>query len=210
MSTEDVGTFYFDVIKTLEELECRYVIIGAFAAAAYGGQRTTKDVDIVVALSEDDVQALAERYADDRYYADPQQMRDAIKDGTMFNLIDSIEGQWVDIVPITMNPLYRRALTHRVRRPYLDPGGKRLEAWFARPEDVIFGKLMAWCESHASRHEQDIYEMLFFIYSSLDQDLTDSFDESNVDQAITQLCADAGPLWDTLKTMAREDASAAD
>ena len=78
MSSEKVGTFYFDVLHTLEELGCSYVIIGAFAAAAYGGQRTTKDIDIVVALSDDDIQTLAERYADERYYADPEQMKGAI------------------------------------------------------------------------------------------------------------------------------------
>ena len=41
-------SFYVDIIKSLEEIKAPYVIIGAFAAAAFGSTRATYDVDIYV------------------------------------------------------------------------------------------------------------------------------------------------------------------
>ena len=49
---EAVPSFYFDVLQTLEEIGAPYMIIGGFAAAAYGSTRVTYDIDIVVDLKE--------------------------------------------------------------------------------------------------------------------------------------------------------------
>ena len=64
-------SFYVDIIKSLEEIKAPYVIIGAFAAAACGSTRATYDIDIVVDLQENHIEALIKRYPPPRYYADP-------------------------------------------------------------------------------------------------------------------------------------------
>lgn len=43
-------TFYAEVLQALEDIDAPYMIIGAFAAAAYGSERATHDVDMIVAL----------------------------------------------------------------------------------------------------------------------------------------------------------------
>lgn len=79
----DLG-FYHDVIKTFEELNTPYVIIGAYAAA-FGSTRVTYDIDIIVDLNEYHIQAIVERFPLPRYYAYPDQMHDSIRLGIMFN-----------------------------------------------------------------------------------------------------------------------------
>ncbi len=130
---------YLDILKTFERLDIPYVIIGAFAGMSYGVTRLTADVDIVVDLKETHIPALAAAYPPPRFYADPQQMRDSIRLGIMFNLIDTIEGRKADLIPLTMKPGYGFALKRRVRRdlPLKEQG---FSAWFARPDDVIVGK----------------------------------------------------------------------
>jgi len=44
--------FYLDIVRALEEIEARYMIVGAFAATAFGLRRATFDVDILVDLHE--------------------------------------------------------------------------------------------------------------------------------------------------------------
>ncbi len=93
---------YFDVLQTLEQLQAPYVIIGAFAGTSYGVTRVTFDVDIVVDLNEAQIQALATAFPPPRFYADPDQMRDSIRLGIMFNIIDTSAARKVDLIPLTI------------------------------------------------------------------------------------------------------------
>ncbi|HDN79511.1 MAG TPA: hypothetical protein ENG33_03460 [Chloroflexi bacterium] len=206
----DKGTiagFYFDVLRTLEEIGAPYMIIGGFGAVAYGSTRVTYDVDIVVDLREEHILALAEKYKPPRYYADPVQMRDSIRMGILFNLIDTERGEKVDLIPITMEPFYKRAFTRRIKRLIEDPSGREMEAWFARPEDIIVGKLMAWKEYPSSRHKEDITAILLFIYAGMDTELTASFDEEYVNQEALALGDEVFTLWGRLKESAKKAVS---
>jgi hypothetical protein len=51
--------------------------------------RVTFDVDIIVDLREQDFEPLARHFPSPRYYADPEMMRNSVRDGIMFNIIDS-------------------------------------------------------------------------------------------------------------------------
>jgi len=50
-------------------------------------------VDIVVDLTEAHIRALVAAYPPPRYDADPEQMRDSIRMGIMFNIIDTTRGE---------------------------------------------------------------------------------------------------------------------
>ncbi len=203
-SLPDLG-FYKDVVRTLDEIQAPYVIVGGFAASVFGSPRPTFDVDIIVELKEGHIEALVARYPLPRYYADPVQMRDSIRMGIMFNIIDTTEGRKVDLVPLSMDLRYRRALERRVRYTFEGVSGDHLTAWFARPEDVIVGKLMAWSEGHSRRHEQDIHAMVIFIYLQADPDLSRSFDEADVDAQAVTLGSEVNQLCERLKEAARRE-----
>jgi hypothetical protein len=195
-------SFYRHVINSLELIEAPYMLIGGFVAAALGSTRTTFDIDIVVDLDDGHIDRLVERYPLPRYYADPHHMRECIRKDIMFNIIDTEQGQKADLVPVGMNPRYRQALARRVRLSFEDIDGSHFEAWAARPEDVIIGKLLAWNEGRSFRHELDIRSMLLFVYAGLDPDFPAAFDEVTIDQAAAQIGPAVAHLWDTLKAAA--------
>lgn len=178
------------------------MVVGAFAALIYGGQRTTYDIDIVVDLNEQQVQALAAAYPPPRYYADPEQMRDSIRHGTLFNIIDTSLGDKADFVPLRNEPQERSAFRRRLRQPLELPDGQLLEIWCARPEDVIIGKLAAWTEGGSRKHESDILQIL--IYQALE-----NLDQPLEYQAIAVQAASLGDatlrLWNTLARKAAEE-----
>jgi len=92
-------SLFLDIVHTLEAVAAPCMVIGAFAALVYGSTRTTYDIDIVVDLAEEHIQALVDAYPPPRYNADPQQMRDSIRLGIMFNIIDTSRGEKAGLVP---------------------------------------------------------------------------------------------------------------
>jgi hypothetical protein len=56
------GPWSFDILHTLERISAPYMIIRAFAGTVYGIIRTTFDIDIVVDLEDQHVQALGATY----------------------------------------------------------------------------------------------------------------------------------------------------
>ena len=204
--TPDLSLF-LDILQTLEAIDAPYMIIGAFAATVYGITRTTYDIDIVVKLNEEHITALVAAYPLPRYYADPEQMRESIQLGIMFNIIDTSRGEKADLVPLTMAPRYRQAFQRRVRQIVQVPGIEPFKVWCARPEDVIVGKLMAWDEGRSRKHETDIYEMMVFHYLGVDPALSAGFDEVYVNAQARTLGEDVVELWETVTEAARREAN---
>ena len=203
-------SLFLDILHTLEAIDAPYMLIGAFAATVYGITRVTYDIDIVVNLQEQHVQALCKAYPSPRYYADPLQMRDSIRLGIMFNIIDTSRGEKADLVPLSMSPTYRLAFQRRVRQrielPNAESFAESFEVWCARPEDVIVGKLKAWAEGRSRKHETDIYEMLVFHYLGHGATQTATLDEASVDTQAAALGRDVVTLWKTIKEAAQREA----
>ncbi|MCB0168786.1 MAG: nucleotidyl transferase AbiEii/AbiGii toxin family protein [Anaerolineae bacterium] len=197
-------SLFLSILHTLENIKAPYMIIGAFAATIYGITRTTYDIDIVVDLNETHIQKLVAAYPLPRYYADPDQMRDSIQKGIMFNIIDSSRGEKADLVPLSMDTRYRQAFQHRIRQSIDLPDSEPFVVWCARPEDVIIGKLMAWSEGQSRRHETDIYEMLIYIYLNFDPPLSTTFNENYVTSQATEISQQVTELWQSIQSSARQ------
>lgn len=196
---------HFQVLRVLEELDIPYVIIGAFAGVSYGLNRITYDVDMVVDLNDEQIDALAAAFPSPRYYADLYQMRDSIRLGILFNIIDSRQEGKVDLIPLSMEPSYDFALENRIRRTVPTDDDEVVEAWLARPEDVIIGKLMAWQEGRSHKHETDIRDILTIIRFGLDKEITEMFDSEYIDVWAHQIGEDALRLWEHIKLIVETD-----
>ena len=166
-------SFYVQLVKALDEIGAPYMIVGAFGGYPFGITRVTFDIDILVDLREQDFEALSRRFSLPRYYADPEMMRNSVRLGIMFNIIDTNEGIKADLVPLKREPDYQLAFERRVRREFVDPTGNAFTAWVAQPSDIIIGKLWAWDEGRSDKHPKDIYAMLIFDLSGSSDVLID-------------------------------------
>jgi len=198
----DLGLF-LEILQTLERIEAPYMMIGAFAGIVYGITRVTYDIDIVVDLTEQHIQALASSYLPPRYYADAEMMRNSIELGILFNIIDTNRGEKADLVPLTS--AYEQAFQRRIRQMIEILGAEPFDVWCARPEDVIIGKLMAWAEGRSRKHETDIYDMMVFQY--LGADTAYSFDDRIIDQQAARLGTEVAHLWLAIKEAAKKESS---
>jgi len=199
-------TLFLDIVHTLERIGAPYMIIGGFAATMYGITRTTFDIDIVVDLKEAHIQALGATYPPPRYYADPEQMRSSIRMGISFNIIDGKRGEKADLSPLTRDSRYRQAFRRRIRYEIKWPGEASFMVWCARPDDVIYGKFLAWDEGRSRKHEADIYDMLVFQYLEADPTLSATFDEVYLDTQAQVLGPDVEELWQSIKQAAQDEA----
>src|SRR5438270_13366059 len=82
----------------LDRLGVVYAIGGSVASSARGEYRATNDLDLVAAVVVSQADRLAAELGPD-WYADPQQMREAIAAGRAFNLIHTTLGNKVVIFP---------------------------------------------------------------------------------------------------------------
>ena len=194
--------FYFDIVRALEEIGAPYMLVGAFAGSAFGITRATFDVDMLVNLQERHLDALAHRFPPPRYYADPEQMRSSTRLGIMFNIIDMNQGVKADLVPLSGSSGYREAFARRTRRTFRDESGNEFEAWCARSEDIILGKLMAWQEGRSAKHPSDIREMLAFILCGLSDE---ELDLHYIARRAAQLGSEVVELWQTLFKQAQAE-----
>jgi hypothetical protein len=199
-------TLFLDILRTLERIGAPYMVIGGFAATLYGITRTTYDIDIVVDLKEQHIQALALAYPPPRYYADPEQMRSSIRMGMPFNIIDGTRGEKADLSPLTRDSRYRFAFGRRIRQRIEWQGVEPFEAWCARPDDVIFGKLLAWDEGRSRKHRSDIYDMLVFHYLAADPTLVPTFDEAYLDAQAFAMGSEVAEFWQSIKAAAYAEA----
>lgn len=192
--------FYVEVIRALNAVEAPYMIVGAFGASSYGLNRATFDVDIIIDLNDAHCDALAAHFPSPRYYADPDQMREGMALGIMFNLIDSERGAKADLVPLSREPEYREAFARRILRIFRDEEGNPFQAWCAKVEDIIVGKLIAWKEGRSAKHPNDIYTLLRFDFAGL-SDV--SIDLDYVGRRARGLGDDVLALWLDLVDKAR-------
>ena len=194
----DMLDLYIRVVKALDEIGAPYMIVGAFGGTIYGITRATHDIDIIVDLRPKDYETLSQKFPLPRYYADPEMIKNSVKMGIMFNIIDSSEGIKADLVPLKREPDYQIAFDRRIRETFTDENDEPFEAWVAQPTDIIIGKLQAWNEGRSNKHPDDIFAILFFCLRG--------FSNYQVDiEEVAEQAARIGPetldMW--LKTLAK-------
>jgi hypothetical protein len=144
------------VIETLERLRLPYLVTGSIATILYGEPRFTNDIDVVVQLPPRAVAALVEAFPAPEFYADVEQISDAIARRSQFNVIHPASGLKVDFLIPAMDAFDRSRFARARRvRPALE-----LEASFAAPEDVILKKLQYYAEGGSEKHLRDIAGIL--------------------------------------------------
>jgi hypothetical protein len=127
------------VMEALEELRVRFYICGSVASSAYGEMRATADIDLVAELHREHASALAAKLGTE-YYADEDQMKQAIAKRSSFNLIHQETFLKVDIFAPKARAYDQQVLERRIVEK-LGLAADALEAPICTPEDVVLAKL---------------------------------------------------------------------
>jgi hypothetical protein len=138
-----------------------FMLTGSFALAYYATPRMTRDLDIVVALDERDVEPLVTAFASD-FYIDAAAARTAVLTERMFNLMHLESGVKVDLI-VRKSDEYRQVEFAR-RKPVAIAS---VRTWIVSCEDLILSKLVWALQSNSELQRRDIRQLLV---GSIDRD----------------------------------------
>lgn len=143
-----------EVAQRLDEAGIAYMITGSIATNFYAVPRMTRDIDIVVELSEGDVGKFIVVFEKD-YYLDPATVREAVKNKKMFNVIHDRHVMKVDFV-VRKDTAYRRKEFSRKKKIAVDDQ----DLYVVAPEDLILSKLEWAKDSKSEVQLRDVRNLL--------------------------------------------------
>jgi len=161
----DQGELLAYAIRACERLRLTYMVVGSFTSGAYGEPRFTNDIDIVVDLRPEQVDALCGAFPADQFYVSREAALGAIGIGGQFNVIEPESGNNIDFMIARRDEWGQEELRRRQRLPFL----AGVEGYAARPEDVIISKLLYFQEGGSDKHLRDIAGILKVAAQPLDR-----------------------------------------
>ncbi|MDN5941458.1 MAG: hypothetical protein L0H94_06220 [Nitrospira sp.] len=147
-----------DVLKSvtaqLEGADILYMVTGSMAANFYAVPRMTRDIDLVIELSERDVDRVT-RLFQQEYYIDRDMVQRAVRDQAMFNMIHNALVVKVDCVVRKETEYRREEFTRRRAISVAD-----WKFFIVSPEDLILSKLDWAKESRSQMQLDDVRNLL--------------------------------------------------
>jgi hypothetical protein len=154
------------VIDVLERLDISYAVVGSYASSAWGEPRMTRDIDVIVELSGNQVAALCDAFSPAEFYVSPVAARDAVERRSQFNVIHPSSGNKVDFIVAGKSDWSIVQLRRRKQIQF----DENTCGYVASPEDVILGKLLYLREGGSEKHIRDITGILKIRKDPLDLD----------------------------------------
>jgi hypothetical protein len=147
-----------DVLKRLDEglerLALPYMLTGSFAMAHYAVPRMTRDIDIVVAIADKNIDDLVREFSDD-FYLDADAARDAVRGERLFNMMHLHSGVKVDLI-VRKSDAYRlQEFERRINVELVD-----VKTWLVSKEDLILSKLVWSSDTRSELQRRDVVQLL--------------------------------------------------
>lgn len=139
--------FIRESISRMEKIKLSYCITGSIASNYYGIPRLTHDMDVIVALTDKEIQPMMDIFSGD-YYIDEDDIKNARKTQGMFNIIHHSTGLKIDFWVLKDNE-FSRNIFNRKQRVEIIAG---VEAYLATAEDVVLTKLL-WNKATPSERQ---------------------------------------------------------
>ena len=148
------------VLAILNENHIDYMVTGSLVSSMQGEPRATHDADILVNITLPVIAILIESFTPPDYYISEDAAREAILHKTMFNLLDTTEGDKVDFWILTNDPFDQSRFARKYEENVLG-----LSMKISSPEDTILMK-MHWAKLSGGSDKQFIdalrvYEIQF-------------------------------------------------
>ena len=147
------------LVTALDDAGIPYMVAGSLGSSFLGKFRTTNDADLIIAPTTEQLDRLLAALEVD-YYVDAETARGALRDRSMFNVIEFASGSKADLILLKDRPFSRR------RR--MDVLG--VPVWAATSEDLILSKL-EWSKiGESERQFQDALGVAIVQAPHLDRD----------------------------------------
>jgi hypothetical protein len=138
---DDQSRVLLDVVDRLEHEHIEYMISGSIALSAYVRPRMTRDIDIVVDVAINQLDALLRAFRGD-YYLDPKAATRAVTERRLVNAVHESTLVKIDLVVRKDGP-FRKAEFDR--RGTVTVHGRAMR--LVSPEDLLLSKLVWGIES---------------------------------------------------------------
>ena len=149
-----------DFVQKMNELGIDYMVTGSFAMSAYGEIRMTRDIDVVVQLTENKIKGFTQLF-ENEYYVSEESIRRAITRRSMFNVISHAHGGKIDCI-VMKDTDFARATFQRKYKVIVS----EIEFWTTTKEDLIIAKLNWARDSHSEMQIRDIANLTSTEYDS--------------------------------------------
>lgn len=126
------------VSDALEACHVRYLVGGSLASAVSGEPRSTLDVDLVVELTEKDVEPLVAALGD-KFHVDADSIRRAVRERSSTNVIHYPTSTKVDLFIMGGSPIDAEQMNRRQRVQVSTEPDRWL--YVHTPEDILLQKL---------------------------------------------------------------------
>ncbi|MHC4372923.1 MAG: hypothetical protein ACYSTO_01900 [Planctomycetota bacterium] len=183
----DQNAFLERIIKALGHANIPYMISGSIGSSFHGLPRATNDTDIVIDPTAQQIAAFIESLGAD-FYVSKDAAQQAIKNRSMFNVIDIQLGHKADLI-IRKDRLYsQQEFSRRAKTSFLG-----IDVYVLSPEDSILSKL-EWSKGRQSETQyKDALGVLITQKDSLDFDYIKKWAiELGIDDALNNLLEEAG------------------
>jgi len=140
-----------------------YMLAGSFASAYYGAVRSTRDIDLVIEATPEQLTDFIQRLPKEQYYADLDAALEAHHRQSLFNVIDMASGWKLDLI---IRKARAFSLEEFCRRQFVNL--QDIPLFVASAEDVIVSKL-EWSKlAQSQRQIEDVVAILRMRWESLD------------------------------------------
>jgi len=182
--------FLEQLVRQLEGTGVAFMIAGSIASSFHGEPRATRNVDLVIDCSRDQLAALLDAVQHLGWYVNPNAAMAAHAERTMFNVIDPASGWKADLIVRKMRDFsaceFERRITVRIFGPDSIP------VMVATPEDTILSKLECSRDARSEQQYRDALAVAVLGGHALDRDyLLRWAAELRVSEALERLLAEA-------------------
>jgi hypothetical protein len=152
--TEEL-TVLFDVVRKLDAAGADYMLTGSMAMNLHAMPRMTRDIDLVVVVTNELVDRLPVLFPPHQYYVSEHAARDAVARSSCFNLVHLGTMMKIDIM-VRKSDEYRVHEFSRKEPHHIE--GQRV--FVVSKEDLILSKLDWARESFSERQLSDVKNLL--------------------------------------------------
>ena len=179
------------LLSVLNDNRIDYMVTGSIVSSLQGEPRATHDVDIVIHLTQASIPQLVKAFPPPQFYLSEISMRDAIANESMFNLIDTQEGDKIDFWILTTEEFDQARFERKIEEEVF---GFKMK--ISQPEDTILAKLK-WAKMSGGSEKQftDALRVYEVQHGKLDLNYLKSWvAKLNLDVIWNQLESEARPI----------------